>query len=61
MAAADTLPSDTVFLDAELTPGELAGQVVARVRVDGTSGGGPGHRRFAPPALLPLALPQPAR
>ncbi|KOG54401.1 TmrB-like protein [Streptomyces griseoflavus] len=38
MAAADTLPSDTVFLDGELTPQELADQVLARVRADGTSG-----------------------
>jgi hypothetical protein len=38
MAAADTLPSDTVFLDGELTPKELADQVLARVRADGTSG-----------------------
>ncbi|MBT2392193.1 AAA family ATPase [Streptomyces sp. ISL-1] len=28
-AAADTLPSDTVFLDGELTPGELADSVLA--------------------------------
>ncbi|SDP23346.1 AAA domain-containing protein [Streptomyces sp. cf386] len=38
MAAADTLPSDTVFLDGELTPQELADQVLARVRASGTSG-----------------------
>lgn len=31
-AAVDTLPSDTVFLDGELTPGELADNVLARVR-----------------------------
>ncbi|GGZ03299.1 AAA family ATPase [Streptomyces poonensis] len=31
MAAAGTLPSDTVFLNGELTPQELAGQVLARV------------------------------
>ncbi|MBQ0887827.1 AAA family ATPase [Streptomyces sp. RM72] len=31
MAAADTLPSDTVFLDGELTPQELADVVLARV------------------------------
>ncbi|MDC0772492.1 AAA family ATPase [Streptomyces sp. HD] len=37
-AAADTLPSDTVFLDGELTSKELADQVLARVRADGTSG-----------------------
>ncbi|MEU7045081.1 AAA family ATPase [Streptomyces varsoviensis] len=37
LAAADTLPSDTVFLDGELTPEELAGQVLARVRPEGTS------------------------
>jgi hypothetical protein len=30
-AAADTLPSDTVFLDGELTPQELADVVLARV------------------------------
>ncbi|MFJ9822321.1 AAA family ATPase [Streptomyces sp. NPDC101151] len=30
-AAADTLPSDTVFLDGELTPRELADDVLARV------------------------------
>jgi hypothetical protein len=36
MAAADTLPGDTVFLDGELTPQELADQVLAR------SGAGPG-------------------
>lgn len=33
MAAADTLPSDTVFLDGELTPQELADHVLARVGV----------------------------
>lgn len=38
MAAADILPSDTVFLDGELTPGELADQVLARVRADATAG-----------------------
>lgn len=38
MAAADTLPSDTVFLDGELPPQELADQVLTRVRADGTSG-----------------------
>ncbi|MGW0885543.1 AAA family ATPase [Streptomyces sp. NPDC002671] len=38
MAAADTLPSDTVFLDGELTPQDLAGQVLARVRSGGTAG-----------------------
>ncbi|MGW7260531.1 AAA family ATPase [Streptomyces sp. NPDC054834] len=38
MAAADTLPSGTVFLDGELTPQELADQVLAHVRADGTSG-----------------------
>ncbi|MER5515215.1 AAA family ATPase [Streptomyces sp. NPDC002763] len=38
MAAADTLPSDTVFLDGELAPQELADQVLARVRAGGTSG-----------------------
>lgn len=32
-AAADTLPSDTVFLDGELTPQELADQVLTRVGV----------------------------
>ncbi|WP_189186963.1 AAA family ATPase [Streptomyces albiflavescens] len=37
MAAADTLPSDTVFLDGELSPQELAGQVLNRV------GAGPGR------------------
>ncbi|MFI6358004.1 AAA family ATPase [Streptomyces sp. NPDC050743] len=31
MAAADTLPSDTVILDGELTPQELADVVLARV------------------------------
>ncbi|MGW6054121.1 AAA family ATPase [Streptomyces sp. NPDC055189] len=36
MAAADTLPGDTVFLDGELTPQGLADQVLARVRADGT-------------------------
>lgn len=35
MAAADTLPSHTVFLDGELAPKELADQVAARVRADG--------------------------
>ncbi|MFF8731744.1 AAA family ATPase [Streptomyces sp. NPDC015171] len=38
MAAADILPSDTVFLDGELTPQELADQVLARVRAGGPSG-----------------------
>ncbi|MGH4036018.1 AAA family ATPase [Actinomycetota bacterium Odt1-20B] len=38
MAAADTLPGDTVFLDGELTPQTLADQVLARVRAGGTSG-----------------------
>ncbi|AVH54838.1 MULTISPECIES: AAA family ATPase [Streptomyces] len=37
-AAADTLPGDTVFLDGELTPQELAVQVLARVRTGGASG-----------------------
>ncbi|MGP3984193.1 AAA family ATPase [Streptomyces sp. KR80] len=32
-AAADNLPSDTVFLDGELSPQELADQVLARVGV----------------------------
>lgn len=31
MAAVDTLPSDTVFLDGELSPQELADDVLARV------------------------------
>lgn len=31
MAAVDTLPGDTVFLDGELTPPELADQVLARI------------------------------
>lgn len=31
MAAADTLPGDTVFLNGELTPREPADQVLARV------------------------------
>ncbi|MGW0771326.1 AAA family ATPase [Streptomyces sp. NPDC002676] len=31
MAVADTLPSDTVFLDGELTPHELADQVLNRI------------------------------
>ncbi|MEW2398140.1 AAA family ATPase [Streptomyces sp. NPDC046862] len=35
MAAVDTLPSDTVFLDGELPPQELADQVLNRI------GGGP--------------------
>lgn len=39
MAATDTLPSDTMFLDAELTPRELADQVLLRVRPDGSSSG----------------------
>ncbi|MEO3978103.1 AAA family ATPase [Streptomyces sp. CAU 1734] len=39
LAAADTLPRDTVLLDGELSPRELAGQVLARVRASGTSGG----------------------
>ncbi|WP_242434288.1 hypothetical protein [Streptomyces sp. CB01580] len=38
MAAADTLPSDTVFLDGELSPQELADRVLARVQAGGTSG-----------------------
>ncbi|MCF1512559.1 AAA family ATPase [Streptomyces glomeratus] len=38
MAAADTLPSDTVVLDGELTPQELADQVLARFRAGGPSG-----------------------
>ncbi|MGW1169371.1 AAA family ATPase [Streptomyces sp. NPDC002550] len=38
MAAADALPSDTVVLDGELTPQELADQVLARVRAGGPSG-----------------------
>lgn len=38
MAAADTLPSDTVFLDGELPPQELADQVLARVLASGNSG-----------------------
>ncbi|MFD3585752.1 TmrB-like protein [Streptomyces sp. NPDC058683] len=38
MAAADTLPSDTVFLDGELAPQELADQVPARARAGATSG-----------------------
>ncbi|WP_240509372.1 TmrB-like protein [Streptomyces agglomeratus] len=38
MAAADTLPNDTVFLDGELTPQELAVQVLARVPTRGPSG-----------------------
>lgn len=33
MAAADTLPGDTVFLDGELPPRELAEQVLARVHL----------------------------
>jgi hypothetical protein len=37
MAAADTLPSDTMFLDGELTSQELAEQVLARARAGGTS------------------------
>ncbi|MFC8660819.1 AAA family ATPase [Streptomyces sp. NPDC057199] len=37
MTAADTLPSDTVFLDGELPPQELADQVLARVRAGRTS------------------------
>ncbi|MFF1695445.1 AAA family ATPase [Streptomyces sp. NPDC058257] len=37
-AAADTLPGGTVFLDGELTPQELAGQVLDRVRAGGRSG-----------------------
>lgn len=39
MAAADTLPKDTVFLDGELPPQELADQVLARVRAGGTRRG----------------------
>ena len=31
MTASDTLPSGTVFLDGELTPGELADEVLTRV------------------------------
>lgn len=31
LAAIDTLPSDTVFLDPERTPGELAETVLARM------------------------------
>ncbi|EGX59804.1 hypothetical protein SZN_10978 [Streptomyces zinciresistens K42] len=38
MAAVDALPSDTVFLDGELTPQELADQVLVRVRSGGTRG-----------------------
>ncbi|MER7484063.1 AAA family ATPase [Streptomyces sp. NPDC126510] len=38
MAAADALPSDTVFLDGELTPQELVDQVLARVQAGRTSG-----------------------
>ncbi|WP_331744549.1 TmrB-like protein (plasmid) [Streptomyces sp. NBC_01136] len=38
MAAADTLPSDTVVLDGELAPQELADQVLVRVRAGGPSG-----------------------
>ena len=38
MAAADTLPSETVFPDGGLTPQELAHRVLARVRAGGTSG-----------------------
>ncbi|MFC8676241.1 AAA family ATPase [Streptomyces griseorubiginosus] len=30
-AAVDTLPGDTVFLDGEVSPGELAGQVLAHL------------------------------
>ncbi|MFF7053035.1 hypothetical protein ACFY94_32255 [Streptomyces griseorubiginosus] len=30
-AAVDTLPGDTVFLDGEAPPGELAGQVLAHL------------------------------
>ncbi|TCR19280.1 hypothetical protein [Streptomyces sp. BK205] len=30
-AAVDTLPGDTVFLDGEASPGELAGQVLAHL------------------------------
>lgn len=38
-AAVDTLPGDTVFLDGELSPGELAEGVLARVGgVEGISG-----------------------
>ncbi|MET9040868.1 AAA family ATPase [Streptomyces mirabilis] len=33
MAAVDTLPGDTVFLDGGLTPPELADQVLARIEV----------------------------
>ncbi|MFH8410276.1 AAA family ATPase [Streptomyces sp. NPDC018019] len=35
MAAVGTLPGDTVFLDGELGPRELAGQVLARCRYGG--------------------------
>lgn len=38
LAAVDTLPSDTVVLDGELTPQELADQVLAWVRAGGSSG-----------------------
>ncbi|MEU1107107.1 AAA family ATPase [Streptomyces tibetensis] len=38
MAAAETLPSGTVVLDGELSPQELADQVLARVRAGGPSG-----------------------
>lgn len=38
MAGADTLPSDTVVLDGELTPQELADQVRARIRAGGQAG-----------------------
>jgi hypothetical protein len=38
MAGADTLPSDTVVLDGELSPQELADQVLVRVRAGGPSG-----------------------
>ncbi|MEV6592388.1 AAA family ATPase [Streptomyces acidicola] len=34
MAATDTLPNDTVFLDGELNPQELAGQVLGHVGME---------------------------
>ncbi|MEU1371663.1 AAA family ATPase [Streptomyces sp. NPDC005803] len=39
IAAADTLPSDTVFLDAGLSPRELADRVLIRVQSGGNSRG----------------------
>jgi hypothetical protein len=33
MTEEDTLPSDTVFLDGELSPGELADDMLARIGV----------------------------